>query len=969
MSGRREATAGTPHGAPAVANSVSGTVTGDVFQVRDVNLLTGSPVRTRYRQQVARIAPAELVGREAELAELAEFCTSAGTAGAYRWWRADPWSGKSALLSWFVLDPPPGVRVVSFFITARLAAQNDRNAFIDNVLEQLVTLLDQDLPPFLTEATREAHLLGLLAEAAHACRARGEHFVLVVDGLDEDRGVTTRPDAHSVAALLPARPPAGMRVVVAGRPNPPIPADVPGHHPLREPGVVRVLSPSPKAQAERADMERELKRLLHGSALEQDLLGLLAAAGGGLTAADLATLSGASTWEVEDHLTTVTGRSFARRAGDHRLGDPTDVYLLTHEELQRKTVQMLGRSLTAYRDRVHAWADDHRARDWPADTPTYLLHGYHAMLVAAGDTPRLLACATDPARHDRLRDRFGGDVAAMAEIGAASQALADETDLVAVSRLAVHRDRLTDRNAHVPPVLPALWALVGNPDRAEALARSLPDRDTQSLALRQLVQALCRRGDLDRAESVAESVADTASFFAALVAITEEALARGASDRVRRLLAMAARRVRTGPPKQRDSDLTATVKLLLKTGDLDRAEAVAGTIADDRERAAAAQRVLRHRGDAGVLKHRGDPGVRKPVPAPPERDAAEVVRGAPAPIAGAADPVTEFAADPTRANRELRAALRAAADDPHRVTRLLHRAEESARAVPGKSRRDLAMHLVVKAMATAGHPGRAGGLARAITSGIRRGDACLAVVRAAVAAGEPAVAEPLLDVLKGHPGYELALATVVRAVAALDVERAGALLLKAERSAKARADAWPKPRLLMPLVEAVLATGDLAEAEARALAVSDPALRCEAMQRMAHPVHRSDPAQARRLLAHAAAARDQVTRRTAHKHGAHQRLRIGPEREEADPPADDPPADSEFVRIEDAARRAAQDEHRQAQRTVLGQVDWSAAGVASTYPGWHSAIPRLCREHPEVLPAILGEIDSIARCERSATPD
>ena len=58
----------------------------------------------------------------------------ADTAGAYRWWRAKAWSGKSALLSWFVLHPPPGVRIVSFFITARLASQNDRSAFIDNVL-------------------------------------------------------------------------------------------------------------------------------------------------------------------------------------------------------------------------------------------------------------------------------------------------------------------------------------------------------------------------------------------------------------------------------------------------------------------------------------------------------------------------------------------------------------------------------------------------------------------------------------------------------------------------------------------------------------------------------------------------------------------------------------------------------------------------------------------------------------------
>lgn len=105
-----------------------------------------------------------------------------------------------------MLNPPPGVRLVSFFITARLAGQNNRSAFIDNLLEQLLALLGETVPPFLTEATREPHLLGLLDTAAQLCRDRGEHLVLLVDGLDEDRGVTTGPDAHSIAALLPADP-------------------------------------------------------------------------------------------------------------------------------------------------------------------------------------------------------------------------------------------------------------------------------------------------------------------------------------------------------------------------------------------------------------------------------------------------------------------------------------------------------------------------------------------------------------------------------------------------------------------------------------------------------------------------------------------------------------------------------------------------------------------------------------------
>ncbi|ETA00363.1 hypothetical protein ThrDRAFT_04731 [Frankia casuarinae] len=125
-------------------------------------------------------------------------------------------------MSWLVLHPLPGVRVVSFFITARYASQNDRIAFTDLVIEQLCDLLGVSLPP-LTDATRDTHFLGLLTRAAERCDAYGERLVLVVDGLDEDAGVRG-PAGHSIAALLPAAPPAGMRIIlVAGRVNPPVP--------------------------------------------------------------------------------------------------------------------------------------------------------------------------------------------------------------------------------------------------------------------------------------------------------------------------------------------------------------------------------------------------------------------------------------------------------------------------------------------------------------------------------------------------------------------------------------------------------------------------------------------------------------------------------------------------------------------------------------------------------------------------
>ena len=89
--------------------------------------------------------------------------------------------------------------MVSFFVTARYKGQDDRVAFTKAVMEQLAELLGEPIPAYLTETTREPHLLRMLTRAAEERQRAGQRLVLVVDGLDEDRGVTTGPDAYSIA--------------------------------------------------------------------------------------------------------------------------------------------------------------------------------------------------------------------------------------------------------------------------------------------------------------------------------------------------------------------------------------------------------------------------------------------------------------------------------------------------------------------------------------------------------------------------------------------------------------------------------------------------------------------------------------------------------------------------------------------------------------------------------------------------
>jgi hypothetical protein len=90
-----------------------------------------------YLAQVEDIAPNQLVGREAELDMLTRFCAGDEP---YQWWQAGPWFGKTALTSWLVLHPPAGVRVVSFFITGRLAGQSDHTAYTRALVEQLAAI-------------------------------------------------------------------------------------------------------------------------------------------------------------------------------------------------------------------------------------------------------------------------------------------------------------------------------------------------------------------------------------------------------------------------------------------------------------------------------------------------------------------------------------------------------------------------------------------------------------------------------------------------------------------------------------------------------------------------------------------------------------------------------------------------------------------------------------------------------------
>jgi hypothetical protein len=423
-----------------------------------------------------------LIGRAGELAMLADFCTAAN-GSPYLYLSAPAWVGKSALLSWFVLHPPPGLRIVSFFVTARFAGSSYRVAFVDVLMEQLVELLGQPMPVFLTEATQEAHLLGMLAQAATACERQGKRLVLVVDGLDEDRALATGPDVRSIASLLPIDPPANMRIVVSGRLNPPLPSDVAEQHPLRDASNTRLLSPGPHSRASRSAIRRELNRLLTRTSTELELLGLLSAAGWPLATRDLVELTGMSEQQVKGRLSSMDGRVVVR--DPTRSKERRGFYSIADDELRQESVKLLGSvRIQVYIDLLHSWAENYRLRGWPANTPSYLLEGYFGLLQATNDVSRMTILATDQQRHRCMRRLADGDTAVVTEISSAIVALFQENEPDA---------ELAER-------------LLENFDRAAAIARGLASSHERARALTKLARAAVAAGMADQAEELVLAV-------------------------------------------------------------------------------------------------------------------------------------------------------------------------------------------------------------------------------------------------------------------------------------------------------------------------------------------------------------------------------------------------------------------------------------------------------------------------------
>nr|BFD87435.1 hypothetical protein StreXyl84_68360 [Streptomyces sp. Xyl84] len=467
--------AGTPAGTGPVTallgTGVSGpvAVTGDDsrFPV-DGDLVVRARAQRRmpsYHYEILEFEAERFEGRRAELAAMTAFCDGTdGSPSPYWRWVGDAWCGKTALMAHFALHHPRNMDVLPFFVTARMPGRSDRRAFLH--------VLQKRLSGYLNDTGLECCDQGTLHEAleraAQQAKAAGRHLVLLVDGMDEDTGLPRSSAGHSIAALLPSKPPDGLRIVVAGRPHPPVPGDVARKHPLRDPGIDHPLREIPAARAIREDAERNLGLLLESKGLARDLVAFTAAAGGGLDSEDFARLTDFSPLGVEQVLGGSAGRVFQKSAA--RLApEGGRLYYFAHQELLVTARNLLRPAeLRAARDRLHQFVAVFRAAGWPEETPEFALLGYPAMLRESGDLRRLTELATDRERQERFWESSASDAEALAETLDALErhVSASDPDVGVCVRLAIQRDEIRERAGSVPSGVVRMWARLGQVRRA-----------------------------------------------------------------------------------------------------------------------------------------------------------------------------------------------------------------------------------------------------------------------------------------------------------------------------------------------------------------------------------------------------------------------------------------------------------------------------------------------------------------------
>jgi hypothetical protein len=210
---------------------------------------------------------------------------------------------------------------------------------------------------------------------------------------------------------------------------------------------------------------------------------------------------------------------------------------------------------------------------------------------------------------------------------------------MAMTRIAMHRERLTDRGKDIPVQLPALWASVGRVNRAETVAASIGDRQRRVAARLEVVRTIFRNRDtelarylFDHAETDAVTITTSHERTMALIGLVECAALCGLPERAAALLDAAESAVRELGPLS--GTPTPLMRAAFHAGDAHRAKQIAETIHDHIARVKALTWLARVADDlrAELLDQAEDTARR--IIAPGQRESAQAIIARSAAAAG-----------------------------------------------------------------------------------------------------------------------------------------------------------------------------------------------------------------------------------------------------------------------------------------------------------------------------------------------
>ena len=729
-------------------------------------------VTRRSLRAALQLAPPLLLNRATDLTELDRFATGDER---WRWIHAKAFAGKTALMAWWSAHQQSDKVVVVACFLRRTRGENTAEYVIEVLSEQLAVLAD---PPrevehrLTTSAAADVMLHELLPAAAQAVENSGRRLVILVDGLDEYSNAIGK---LSPSDWLPAVGdlPSSTALLVASRED--VPIDLGVGHPLEQ--HQHKLGPVAIAGRIQVLAREEIKLALADEhSLAYRVLGFLAATGAGVSIPDLAYLMGIRDPGVEQpRIATVCEADLRRTISG---ADALGTYAFSHDALRSQVLELFPEKevLFRYRADLNTWADDFAERGWPIETPHYLLVGYPTQLAEHHDTDRLVACALDKSRHQRLLAVTGADTAVLDEVRAAI-ALTQEAawpDLGSIGKLVYEQDMIAARNANLPEDLPLVWARLGRVDRAEALALAITDPSQRALVLSRLASALTAT-DPDRAKRLAD-----------------EAI-----------------RIIQSLPRPRREEAVIEVGAAIGVMDLDRGQELAHLIKDPSALARALSRLA------------------ETVVATQAERATE--------IAQQAEAIADSLTDSYQKVRALSSVAAAVAPmNPRWANKIVKRAERDAATVGSKAKRATALAALASAIANT-NPGRATRIAdraEAVAQDVGlpgQVAGALAQLGAALAPIDSDRAERLLsraeaDAHRVFPFPE----TVVEGLSRLVTFLAGPHPDRAEAIARSIEPSWLRERVLAPLAIA-LAPVDSDRAEAIARSIIDPQVRVRAI--------------------------------------------------------------------------------------------------------------------------------------------